>query len=198
MDITDELRLDAILRSLGEQLAELGAAYELVVVGGASLQALRIVTRPTRDVDLVALRDGDTFTTARPLPGPLKVAADRVARDYTLTDDWLNAGPTDLLRWGLPSGFADRLVTRQYGSALTVHFAARYDLLHLKLYAMVDQGSGRHEADLRAIAPSAEELIAAARWTRTHDPSEGFRSVLIRVLEHLGISDADIPDDLRE
>ncbi len=45
----------------------------------------------------------------------------------------------------------------------------------LKLYAMVDQGAGRHEADLRAL-----------------DPSEGFRQELGRVLDHLGVLDADV------
>jgi hypothetical protein len=57
---------------------------------------------------------------------------------------------------------------------------------------MVDQGAGRHEADLRALEPKPEELLSAARWTRTHDPSEGFRQELVAVLAHLGVIDADL------
>jgi hypothetical protein len=59
----------------------------------------------------------------------------------------------------------------------------------LKLYAMVDQGAGKHEADLRALVPTSDELLAAARWSRTHDPSEGFRGQLLDALAYLGVED---------
>jgi len=104
----------------------------------------------------------------------------------------LNAGPSDLLDFGLPDGFLDRLEHRDFGPALTVHFAGRLDQIHFKLYAFVDQGLGRHESDLRALGPTREELLAAARWTRTHDPSEGFREHLQGALRYLGVEDADL------
>ena len=78
------------------------------------------------------------------------------------------------------------------GAGLTVDFASRLDQIHLKLYGLVDQGLGKHEADLRALTPSREELIRAARWTRTHDPSPGFREMLERALQYLGVDDADL------
>jgi hypothetical protein len=78
------------------------------------------------------------------------------------------------------------------GAGLTVHFCSRLDQIHLKLYALVDQGLGKHEADLRALTPSREELVQAARWTRTHDPSPGFREMLERALHYLGVNDADL------
>lgn len=56
----------------------------------------------------------------------------------------------------------------------------------------MDQGVGRHEQDLRALKPTAEELVRAARWTRTHDPSLGFREMLVRALRYLGVEDADL------
>lgn len=83
-------------------------------------------------------------------------------------------------------------MTRSYGTALTVRYAGRLDQIHFKLYVMVDQGAGRHEADLRALEPTPEELLSAARWTRTHDPSEGFRQELVAVLAHLGVTDVDL------
>lgn len=64
-----------------------------------------------------------------------------------------------------------RVVTRPYGSSLIVYFAGRVDQIHFKLFAMVDQGGGRHEGDLRALQPTEAELIAAARWSLTQDPS---------------------------
>jgi hypothetical protein len=79
-----------------------------------------------------------------------------------------------------------------FGDALTVHFASRYDQIHFKLYAFVDQGLGKHGQDLAALDPSREELLEAARWTRTHDPSPGFREMLERALAYLGVEDADL------
>jgi hypothetical protein len=75
------------------------------------------------------------------------------------------------------------------------------DLQHLdllrsvcELLAMVDQGGGRHETDLRALNPTQGELIAAARWSITQDPSPGYRSVLVDALRVLGADDADLGD----
>ena len=115
-----------------------------------------------------------------------------MARDFGLPEDWLNTGPADLLDFGLPDGLVERLDRRDYGPALSIHFASRFDQIHLKLYAMADQGPGRHEADLRALNPTHDELLTAARWTRTHDPSEGFREQLVAALFYLGIQDATL------
>jgi hypothetical protein len=94
--------------------------------------------------------------------------------------------------FGLPPGFLQRVTTWDFGAGLNVHFASRLDQIHLKLYALVDQGIGKHEGDLHALAPSPEELIQAARWTRTHDPSPGFRKMLERALHYFGVDDADL------
>ncbi|MGH3251369.1 MAG: hypothetical protein ACRDOI_34890, partial [Trebonia sp.] len=59
------------------------------------------------------------------------------------------------------------------------------------LFAMVDQGGGRHEADLRELSPTPGELTAAARWSTTQDPSPGYRSVLLDALRVLGVDDED-------
>ena len=68
-------------------------------------------------------------------------------------------------------------------------FASRFDQIHFKLFAMVDQAGGRHEADLRAMQPGESELISAARWSITQDPSPGYRMVLREALGALGIED---------
>ncbi len=190
--ISNPQAADAVLAALGEQLAAVGARYELVVIGGSALLALGLGARSTGDVDLVALVEDGALVPADPLPPQLLAARDRVSRDFGLAREWLNAGPTSLLALGLPLGFVERLATRRYGDALAVHFASRFDQIHFKLYALVDQGPGKHEADLRALAPSGAELVAAARWARTHDPSPGFRSGLREALLHLGVADADL------
>jgi len=165
-----------------------------VVIGGSALTALGLVRRATRDVDLLAIAENGELRLAEPLPQALLTARAAVATDFGLTENWLNAGPTDLLKWGLPEAFMSRVVTRSYGTALVVHFASRYDQIHFKLYAMVDHGGGRHEADLRALNPTQGELTAAARWSITQDPSAGYRLVLVEALRVLGVGDADLGD----
>lgn len=191
MDITGET-LDVLLGALGEQLGALGSHVEIVVIGGSALAALGLVRRATRDVDVLAIAEKGELRLAEPLPDALLSARAAVARDFGLNENWLNAGPTDLIKWGLPRGFMTRVVTRQYGPALAVDFAGRVDQIHFKIFAMVDQGGGRHEADLRALGPTAAELIAAARWSITQDPSPGYRSVLVEALRYLGVDDADL------
>jgi hypothetical protein len=193
MEITGET-LDVLLNALGEQLEAHGVPLELVVIGGSALTALGFIQRATRDVDLLAIAHKGELQLAEPLPAPLLSARAAVARDFGLDEAWLNAGPTELLKWGLPDGFMARVVTRAYGIALTVHFAGRIDQVHFKLFALVDQGGGRHEADLRALRPTPEELIAAARWSVTPDPSAGYRSVLAEALRYLGVDDATLGD----
>jgi len=179
---------DELLTALNEQLEALAETFELVVVGGSALLALGLVARATQDVDVVALGGKDGLQEALPLPEALRTARDRVARDFQLPDEWLNSAVArDMLRLGLPDGLMQRTVTRRYGSALTVHYASRVDQIHLKLHATVDQGGGKHFADLRALQPTRDELLAAARWARTHDPSEGFKEVLTEVLAYFEV-----------
>ena len=190
--ILDEKAANDLLEALGEQLAAAGQHFEIVVIGGSGLLALGLVERTTRDVDIVALRVDSELEPADPLPDALRMARDRVARDFDLPESWLNTGPTSLLDFGLPEGFIGRLASRSYGRGLMVHFASRLDQIHFKLYAAVDQGPGKHSADLEALAPTREELVQAAHWARTHDPSPGFEEVLRRVLSHFGVDDADL------
>jgi hypothetical protein len=176
-----------LLEALAEQLSALGVRFDLVVIGGSALLALGLGQRPTRDVDVVAFvgRNGE-LQRSSPLPDALISARDRVATDFGLPEDWLNAGPDSLLDFGLPEGFEARLHRRDFGDSLSVHFASRTDQIHFKLYAAVDHGGGKHEADLRALDPTPEELAEAARWAITHDPSAGFQVELSRALQGLG------------
>ena len=187
-------RILELLSALGERLALTRTPVELVVIGGSALTILGLVERPTRDVDVVALLNGGELRSAKPLPAAVVEARNAVAADFDVSEGWLNSGPGDLLQWGLPDGLVERLTSREFGSALRVHLASRLDQIHFKLYALVDQGLGRHEEDLRALSPTPDELRAAARWTITQDPSEGFRQELLGALRYLGVEDVDLGD----
>jgi hypothetical protein len=153
------------------------------------LLTVGLISRLTSDVDVVGLLSSEGLVDPRPLPGSLAEAAARVARDFAAPIDWLNAAPASLLDFGLPERLVDRPEAHRYGPSLTVHFASRLDQIHFKRYAMVDQGAGKHEADLRALEPTADELILAARWTRSQDPPAGFRQELVAALVYFGVED---------
>lgn len=183
---------ETALRLLNGRLALADAPrYNLVICGGTALIAAGLVQRATRDVDIVALADDvGRLTDPAPLPAPLDIAAKEVAVDLNLPEDWLNNGPSSgdggLFRLGLPQGIAERLIWRRFGEKLTVAFINRFDQIHFKLYAAVDQFGGYHATDLQALKPTDEEMLAAAAWSRSHDPSDGFLVSLHTFLQEFG------------
>lgn len=183
--------LDEAFSLLAKQLRSVDATeVGLVVCGGASLLATGLVSRTTRDVDVLALMDSDLeLADPDPLPMYLLDAASHVEQILGLSPEWLNNRPSrgdgSLYRMGLPRGLRDRLHRRGYGESLTVYFIDRIDQIHLKLYASVDRG-GYHIADLMALTPSESELERSARWAMTHDVSPGFRQILQTLLTELG------------
>lgn len=191
--------IERALHLLGERLAFSNAPpTALLVVGGSALSISGLVVRTTKDIDVVALVTDASpgkgvLQKAKPLPDYLTAAAELVARDLELGLNWLNADPADLLDFGLPDGCLERSEPRDYGSHLRVYFIGRYDQIHLKLYAAVDQG-GRHLVDLVTLDPAPDELREAAHWARTHDPSIGFRESLVSLLTQLGY--AELADEL--
>ena len=183
--------VEEALSLLGATLEARGVRHhEIVVIGGAAMSVLGLGIRPTKDVDVLALRDRTTdgpqvlLVKHKPLPDELVSAASSVADALGLEPEWLNPGPADLLDFGLPEGFEKRLTARTYGPRLTVLLPSRADLIFLKTYAAADAGPGRHTEDLHALRPSCEELLAGARWARSHDPSPPFRELLAALLRY--------------
>lgn len=182
--------LEHALELLGRLLAERGANYEIVVVGGSALLLLGIIQRPTNDLDVLAIVDDGVYGLAQPLPSQLENAARDVAMERGLPPDWLNGGVSAQLKSGLPPGFPDRVETRTYGT-LVVHIAGRRDLIYLKLFAAVDSGgTGKHVDDLHRLAPTRQELLDAAEWVGGQDISEAFPGMVARTLRIFGIDDA--------
>lgn len=119
VNFAEMFRADAIedaLFTLGRLLEARGHRHEIVVVGGSALLLLGLISRPTKDLDVMALVDEGRIVTAQPLPSDLIQAISDVAAELGLVPDWLNSGPTPLLDSGLPKGFEKRLDTRNYRS----------------------------------------------------------------------------------
>lgn len=184
--------LDDALVATGALLERRGHALAIVVVGGAALNLLRVVSRATNDVDVIALATphvGRLPTDVRPpepVPPELRDAVATVARDLGLPADWLNTTVAAQWQTGLPAGFATRITWRQY-RGLWVGLAGRFDLIHLKLYAAADDvgTKSRHFRDLVALQPSDTELEAAQRWVETQDASEAEANFVREVITHV-------------
>lgn len=190
----DAITLEEALEMLGQLLFDRGHHYEVVAIGGGGLLLIGLIDRPTKDLDLVAMRAGDALAPVGTLPAPLREAVEDVARVLELPPSWLNGGPDSLLRFGLPEGFLDRVERRVFG-ALAISLASRFDQIHFKLYAAADdKPGGKHHVDLQSLQPTHSELRAAARWAQTHDPSDGFTVVLGGVLRAFGVDD-ESPDE---
>lgn len=181
--------IELALQRLGEILAAEGNAYRLVIIGGAALNLLGLIERGTVDVDVLAFGASASaegiVPPPEPLPTELTRAAARVAFDMSLPADWLNAGPADLWRHGLPEGIETRLTWRRFGS-LEVGIVARVDLISFKLYAAVNGGPGGvHTRDLLALQPSPVELSAAAEWVAVQDAGPEFPRLLAEAMAYV-------------
>ncbi|MCK5133641.1 MAG: hypothetical protein KAR40_15990 [Candidatus Sabulitectum sp.] len=183
------------LRFLDSRLrANKGEPVRMLICGGSAMIAMNLVSRVTRDVDVLALVDlQNNLYSPAPLPHLLKEASIQVAEILGLDRDWLNNAPSSnsggLFQMGLPEGLFGRTVSKKYGSHLTVFYVSRIDQIYFKVYASVDRG-GKHTGDLLAMKPTTEELVAAANWCMTHDVSEPFRNLLKDMYNQLGFEDA--------
>ena len=115
----------------------------------------------------------------------LIAAAKRVGDILQLPEDWLNNGPASQFDMGLPEGFVHRLQRIRIGERLVIYYISRIDQIFFKTFASADRG-GYHIADLKALAPTEEELYAASIWCMEQDISEGFRFILTEMLKQNG------------
>ncbi|HET7506236.1 MAG TPA: DUF6036 family nucleotidyltransferase [Kofleriaceae bacterium] len=105
-----------------------------VVIGGTALNLLGVITRATKDCDILD----------PPLPPRIAEAARGFAGEarqhgVMLQDDWLNNGPASLTSV-LPPGWRERLQLVFTGSAIELRCLGREDLLRSKLFALCDRG----------------------------------------------------------
>jgi hypothetical protein len=184
--------LSKALHLLGEFLADGSSApVWLVVGGGSALLAQRLSNRPTKDVDVMALREREgNVISAYPLPEPVKQAAAKVATELRLDPNWLN-GAASLHGFDLsllPTSFWQDLDTREYGQFLKVSFIGRPGLILLKLSAALDRDQRRDIEDLlkQAAATETEESL---RWIFQHLLGTTTHPKLHPLLQELGHDD---------
>lgn len=187
----DKAKIAQALTLLDARLCDNRAAPQrLVICGGSALIATGIVSRTTKDFDVVALMDtAEHLIEPAPLPEDLLAAAKDIAPFLGVDGNWLNNGPSrgegGLFQMGLPDGFASRLIKQVVGSHLTVWWIGRLDQIFFKVYAAADRG-GRDIGDIRALNPTAAELLDAARWAMRNDVSPEYKWLLGELFKDLG------------
>ena len=142
-------------------LADRGLALDAVVVGGAALNLLGVITRQTRDCDILH--------PALPLEvvdASRAFAVEVTAAGGKLNVDWLNNGPSSLAAL-LPAGWELRLQEVFRGRVLVLRSLHRADLLKSKLFALCDRGLDL--PDCLALAPTPAELADAVAWLEPQD-----------------------------
>ncbi len=103
-------KLNEALTLLGRRLElKNSPPLDLIVCGGSALIIAGIVSRTTKDVDILGIgylsANGKLdIKESKPLPVLLEETAQEVAQDLGLEKNWLNTGPSDLVRFGLPEG----------------------------------------------------------------------------------------------
>ena len=142
-------------------LAAVGLRLDAVVIGGSALALLDVITRETRDFDILApALDPGVADAARAF------AAAQRSLGVPLMDEWLNNGPMQLGDV-LPADWRSRVRVAYEGVAVRLDTLGRADLLCTKLFALCDRGTDL--TDCLALAPTAAEVTEALPWVAYQD-----------------------------
>jgi hypothetical protein len=144
-------------------LLELGLSFEAIIIGGAALNIMDVISRQTKDVDFL---DPDI---------PLEIK--KASEDFALKNpalkldpkNWMNNGPQSLTR-DLPKEWRNDLQKIFKGKALQLWTLGRLNLLRTKLYAYADREIDYN--DCIALSPTSEELDLCIEWVLAGDISE--------------------------
>ena len=137
------MNTETIFKTLNDELKKRRLSRDLIICGGAALIALKIITRDTKDVDVLTPK----------IDADLKEAAEAVRIQLGLAEGWFNNGPAMLVK-ELPDDWESNCVQIFKGSNLNVK--SRTDDIK----------------DLVAIKPSQEEIEEARTQVLKRDASE--------------------------
>ena len=159
-------------------LGERGLRLDAVVIGGAALSLLGVISRETKDFDILSPPlDAEVLLASRDLAGQI------VRGGGVLADDWLNNGPATLAT-DLPPGWEGRLQRVFRGAAIELHTLGRSDLLKAKVFALCDRGFDL--ADCLALRPSVTELTELLPWLEVRDLHPGWPAHVRATVADLG------------
>lgn len=151
-----DLNIKKTLDLLNSYLEQKGLSRTFIICGGASLILQGIVTRGTKDIDVVGPELDDR----------LKEAAVYVADQLGLNPHWLNTEPRGLAKDMTP-GWEKRIFEVYRSTCLIVHSISREDMIFAKFYAYCDRQKDLQ--DLIDLKVSLKEIESAAQLTTQKD-----------------------------
>ena len=166
------------LTAFDQFLADRALHLDAVVIGGAALNLLGVVSRPTKDCDILHPQ-----LPAAIVEAARAFAAELRGRGQVLAGDWLNNGPASLADQ-LPSHWQRRLETVFTSHAIVLRSLGREDLLRVKVFALCDRGIDL--SDCLALAPTTAELAAILPWLAQQDINPDWPAHVRATMEDLG------------
>lgn len=155
--------LNNAISEFDKYLGKLGLQFEAIIIGGAALSILNVISRMTEDIDCI---DPE-------IPSDIKSASIEFIKlnpQFGLVPEkFLNNGPITIIK-DLPEGWRARTQIIFQGEAITFLTLGRADLLKTKLDAMVHRG--RDMDDVIAMRPTEKELEDSLDWVLNVDGGE--------------------------
>ena len=155
------MKIEEMIEAFDSYLHERELRFEAVAIGGAALNLLGVISRFTRDCDILDPNiPNDVLSAAKDFAATVR------KEGGALRDDWFNNGPKSLTRT-LPKTWVENLQPLFNGKALKLRTLGRSDLLKSKLFALCDRGTDRDDCLL--LKPTKAELIEALPWVKDQD-----------------------------
>jgi hypothetical protein len=155
--------LKTAISEFDNYLSKLGLQFETIIIGGAALSILNVISRMTEDIDCI---DPE-------IPPDIKSASIEFIKLNPqfglIPEKFINNGPITITK-DLPEGWRTRTQVIFQGKAITFLTLCRGDLLKTKLDAMVHRG--RDMNDVIAMKPTEKELEDSLEWVLNIDGGE--------------------------
>lgn len=151
-----DLNIKGALKLLNFYLKKKNQTRAFTICGGASLYLQGVITRTTRDIDVVGAEIDAVLTEAALL----------VAKDMGLRSEWLNSEPKSLAR-DMKPGWENRVFLIYEEPHLRIFSISRSDMIFAKFYAYCDRQ--KDIEDLVSLNVTSEEISEAAEYPKTKD-----------------------------
>lgn len=156
----------SIIKEFDLYLAEKGLFFDAIIIGGAALSILGVISRQTQDVDVLDPKIPENILSASK-----EFAHKFNLKNTTLNENWLNHGPESLRNYLRPRWKA-RVQHLWQGKAIHLQTLGRVDLIGTKILAYCDRGQDLK--DCLDMKPTKEELLEILPWVKGYDTNTGW------------------------
>lgn len=173
----DTMEPKKIISQFDGFLSKRGLRFEAVVIGGTALALLDVISRQTRDCDIL-----DPVVPTDILAAANEFAIAMRQSGEILQDGWLNHEPASLGKL-LPMDWRSDLQLVFKGQAIVLHSLGRKNLLRTKLFALCDRATDL--PDCIALHPTADEIQELLPWVQAQDTNPDWPRHVVAVLGDL-------------